>query len=60
MTPKTLVKRAPTTPAAVVCTHRLQHETDWLGWTYFGCPVCHQWKAVKPRAAVADARRWAA
>jgi hypothetical protein len=42
------------------CEHRPQHETDWLGRTYIGCPVCNQWKLVKPHAAEPDDRRWAA
>jgi lipopolysaccharide biosynthesis regulator YciM len=42
------------------CRHRVQHEADWLGRTYVGCPVCNRWKPVKPRAAAVDARRWAA
>jgi hypothetical protein len=55
---KTVKHDAPRAPAR--CEHRVEHETDWMGRTYVGCPVCHRWKLVKPHAAVADARRWAA
>ena len=46
--------------AAAPCRHRAENETDWLGRTYIGCPVCRRWKLVKPHAAVPDHRRWAA
>jgi len=29
------------------CRHRPVYETDWLGRTYAGCPVCNRWKLVK-------------
>jgi len=47
-------------PGQVRCRHRLQHETDWLGRTYVGCPVCGRWKPVKTRVAEPDGRRLAA
>jgi hypothetical protein len=38
----------------------LQYETDWLGRTYAGCPICNHWKLTKPKPAPADGKRLAA
>lgn len=42
------------------CRHPQQYETDWLGRTYFGCPICNRWKVTKPKHAPADGKRLAA
>jgi hypothetical protein len=42
------------------CRHLQQYETDWLGRTYLGCPICNRWKLMKPKPAPADAKRLAA
>jgi len=26
------------------CRHPQHYETDWLGRTYVGCPICDRWK----------------
>jgi len=38
----------------------VQYETDWLGRTLLGCPVCGRWKLLKTKPAPADPRRRAA
>src|SRR2546430_12346184 len=43
--PMTIKKRDVTkrrSPSA--CRHPQQYETDWLGRTYMGCPICSRWK----------------
>jgi len=42
------------------CTHRPQFETDWLGRTYAGCPICGGWKLMKAKPAPPDGKRLAA
>ncbi|HMH81631.1 MAG TPA: hypothetical protein VK531_02070 [Gemmatimonadales bacterium] len=42
------------------CHHRQQYETDWLGRTYLGCPICNRWKRMKPKPAPANGKRLAA
>ncbi len=42
------------------CRHLLHYETDWLGRTYVGCPVCNRWKLMKAKPAAADGKRLAA
>jgi hypothetical protein len=42
------------------CHHRQQYETDWLGRTYLGCPICNRWKLMKPKPASANGKRLAA
>jgi hypothetical protein len=42
------------------CRHLPQYETDWLGRTYAGCPICNRWKLTKPKPAPADGKRLAA
>src|SRR2546422_6023390 len=27
--------------------HVPQYETDWVGRTYVGCPICNRWKVMK-------------
>src|SRR5207244_6496174 len=31
------------------CRHLQQYETDWMGRTYLGCPVCNRWKLMNPK-----------
>jgi hypothetical protein len=42
------------------CLHRVQYETDWLGRTYAGCPICGGWKLMKAKPAPPDGKRLAA
>jgi hypothetical protein len=42
------------------CQHMQQYETDWMGRTYLGCPICNRWKLQKPKHAPADGKRLAA
>ena len=42
------------------CRHPQQYETDWLGRTYLGCPICNRWKLMKPKVAPPDGKRLAA
>ncbi len=52
--PHPAVRRAARTPRAArsgPCGHGLYYETDWLGRTYLGCPVCERWKLVKAKPA---------
>ncbi len=42
------------------CKHPVQYETDWLGRTYTGCPLCGRWKPVKTEVARPDGKRLAA
>jgi hypothetical protein len=42
------------------CRHPQQYETDWLGRTYVGCPICNRWKRMKAKHAPADGKRLAA
>ncbi len=42
------------------CRHPQQYETDWLGRTYMGCPICNRWKRLKVKPAPADGKRLAA
>ena len=42
------------------CHHALQYETDWVGRTYIGCPICNRWKLMKPTPAPPDGKRLAA
>src|SRR5579884_3370144 len=52
--PHPAVRRAARTPRAArsgPCRHGLYYETDWLGRTYLGCPVCERWKLVKAKPA---------
>ncbi len=58
MTPKkphATRRRGPAT-----CPHAPQYETDWLGRTYVGCPICSRWKLVKGKPAPPDGKRLAA
>jgi len=59
--PMTTKKRAVTkrrSPSA--CRHPQHYETDWLGRTYMGCPICNRWKRMKVKPAPADGKRLAA
>ena len=59
--PMTTKKRAVTkrrSPNA--CRHPQHYETDWLGRTYMGCPICNRWKRMKVKPAPADGKRLAA
>jgi hypothetical protein len=42
------------------CRHPQHYETDWLGRTYMGCPMCNRWKRMKVKLAPADGKRLAA
>jgi hypothetical protein len=42
------------------CRHPQQYETDWLGRTYLGCPICNRWKLMKAKPAPPDPKRLAA
>jgi hypothetical protein len=42
------------------CRHLQQYETDWMGRTYLGCPICHRWKLMKAKPAPPDPKRLAA
>lgn len=42
------------------CRHPQEYETDWLGRTYLGCPICNRWKLMKPKPVPADGKRLAA
>jgi hypothetical protein len=42
------------------CHHAPQYETDWLGRTLVGCPICGRWKLLKPKPAPTDPKRLAA
>ena len=42
------------------CRHQQQYETDWMGRTYLGCPICNRWKLMKAKPAPPDAKRLAA
>jgi len=55
MTTKRAERRRRTT-----CHHRPEYETDWLGRTYRGCPVCNRWKLMKAKPAPPDSKRIAA
>jgi hypothetical protein len=44
----------------VTCRHLQQYETDWMGRTYLGCPICNRWKLMKPKHVLADGKRLAA
>ncbi len=43
-----------------MCKHQPRYETDWLGRTYVGCPVCGRWKPVKRQAPPPETKRLAA
>jgi len=51
---------ATTRRARSVCKHQPRYETDWLGRTYVGCPVCGRWKPVKRQAPPPETKRLAA
>ncbi len=51
----TVKRRSPS-----ACRHLQQYETDWLGRTYMGCPICNRWKRMKVKLAPADGKRLAA
>ncbi|HYL22364.1 MAG TPA: hypothetical protein VEU74_11430 [Gemmatimonadales bacterium] len=42
------------------CQHPVHYETDWLGRTYVGCPICNRWRLLKTKAAASEAKRLAA
>ena len=42
------------------CRHPQQYETDWMGRTYLGCPICNRWKVMKAKPAPPDPKRLAA
>jgi hypothetical protein len=42
------------------CHHAPQYETDWMGRTYVGCPICNRWKLMKATPAPPDGKRLAA
>lgn len=44
----------------MACRHPQEYETDWLGRTYLGCPLCNRWKLMKPKPVPADGKRLAA
>ena len=53
------------TPAGVAAVveglyHVPQYETDWVGRTYVGCPICNRWKVMKAKPAPPDSKRLAA
>jgi len=52
-------RRAPRR-AGRACKHPVRYETDWLGRTYAGCPVCGRWKLQKTEVARPDGKRLAA
>jgi hypothetical protein len=52
--------RPPRPPRSGPCRHGLYYETDWLGRTYLGCPVCERWKLVKAKPAASREPRRAA
>jgi len=52
--------RATRRHTRITCRHLQQYETDWLGRTYVGCPICNRWKRMKSRHAPADGKRLAA
>jgi len=56
----TTKKRAVTKRRPSACRHPQQYETDWLGRTYMGCPICNRWKRMKVKPAPADGKRLAA
>jgi hypothetical protein len=43
--------RAPKPKRRATCRHPVRYETDWLGRTYAGCPLCNRWKLLKARLA---------
>jgi len=53
-------RRAPRRPGRRGCKHPVRYETDWLGRTYAGCPVCGRWKLQKTEVARPDGKRLAA
>lgn len=45
---------------AARCHHGVRYETDWMGRTYVGCPICNRWKLLKAKPAPATPKRLAA
>ncbi len=55
-----MCSKAPRRKRREACQHPQRYETDWLGRTYLGCPLCNRWKLVKAKPAAADGKRLAA
>jgi len=53
-------RRAPQRTGRRGCKHPVRYETDWLGRTYAGCPLCGRWTRLKTVVARPDGKRLAA
>jgi len=53
-------RRLESRQSSKACHHVPQYETDWVGRTYVGCPICNRWKVMKAKPAPPDSKRLAA